>query len=187
MGNAFLLLSLCTTPTDYFGHTMAGQDHKGIVRQDVEFLEIMSSAPKPQTAPRRSTRIRAQIPVLVASLDSAVPFSERAHTLVVNTEGCGVRLSRSLDAGTPVLLDELPGGNKARGTVASSVPLGTEGKYWLVGIAFEERGNFWCIQPAPADWGDCPPVVAAVPLPKKKDEWPYALFSTKGEAHPGRK
>jgi hypothetical protein len=147
----------------------------------------MSSTPTAKSAPRHSTRIRAQIPVLVASLDSAVPFSERAHTLVINTEGCGVRLSRSLEAGTPVLLDELPGGNKVRGKVASSVSLGADGKYWLVGIAFEESGNFWCIQPAPADWGDCPPVVAPQPLPKKKDEWPYTLFSAKGEAHPGRR
>jgi len=147
----------------------------------------MNSGLTTQTAPRRSTRIRAQIPVLVAGLDSAVPFSERAHTVVINTEGCGVRLSRSLEAGTPVLLDELPGGNKVRGTVVSSVPLGTEGKYWLVGVAFEENGNFWCIQPAPADWGDCPPAVAPVPLPQKKDEWPYTLFSAKGEAHPGRR
>jgi len=146
----------------------------------------MSSAPTTQPA-RRSTRIRAQIPLLVASLDSAVQFSERAHTVVVNTEGCGVRLSRALDAGTPVLLDELPGGNKVRGSVASSVPLGTEGKYWLVGIAFEECGNVWCIQPAPADWGDSQPAGAPTSLPKKKDEWPYALFSNKGEAHPGRK
>lgn len=142
----------------------------------------------PTTRPvRRSTRIRAQIPVLVVSLDSGVQFSERAHTLVVNTEGCGVRLSRALDPDTPVLLDELPGGNKARGRVANSVPLGTEGKYWLVGIAFETSGNVWCIQPAPADWGEPQTEVRPIPLPKKNDEWPYALFSNKGEAHPGRK
>lgn len=134
---------------------------------------------------RRSTRIRAQIPVLVASLDSAVQFSERCHTLVINTEGCGVRLSRSLDPGTPVLLDELPGGNRVRATVVSCVPLGHEGKYWLVGIALEETGNIWCIHPAPPDWAPAPDA-ATVLLPKKEDEWPYAIFSSKGEAHPGR-
>jgi len=26
-----------------------------------------------------------------------------------------------------------------------------------------------------------------VPPPKKENEWPYSVFSIKGEAHPGRK
>jgi len=137
--------------------------------------------------PRRSTRIRAQIPVRVTSLDPAVEFTEHCHTLVVNTEGCGVRLSRPLQPGLPILLDELPGGGAAQALVASCVPLGSEGKYWLVGIALEQPGNIWCIKPAPADWEDSKPVVASVSLPKKADEWPYAFFSSKGEAHPGRK
>lgn len=146
----------------------------------------MASTATAQEPIRHSTRIRAQIPVLVASLDSAVQFSERCHTLVINTEGCGVRLTRSLDPGTPVLLDELPGGNRVRGTIVSSVSLGHEGKYWLVGIALEEPGNIWCIQPAPPDWASAP-ASTTVPLPKKEDEWPYAIFSSKGEAHPGRR
>ena len=146
----------------------------------------MSSAATPQP-PRRSTRIRAQIPVRVTSLDPALEFTEHCHTLVVNTEGCGVRLSRPLQPGLPILLDELPGGGTAQALVASCVPLGSEGKYWLVGIALEQPGNIWCINPAPADWEDSKPVVASVPLPKKADEWPYAFFSSKGEAHPGRK
>ena len=148
----------------------------------------MSSAAKPYEAPRRSTRVRAQIPFRLTSQDPAVPFSEHCHTLVVNTQGCGVRLSRALEPGTRVQLDELPSGNSAAGQVANCVPLGTDGKYWLVGIALDESGNIWCIQPAPADWGVEPkPVAAAVPAPVKKNEWPYSIFSSKGEAHPGRK
>src|SRR5271166_4011519 len=127
----------------------------------------MASSATAQQPARRSTRIRAQIPVLVVSLDSSVQFSERCHTLVVNTEGCGVRLSRSLEPGTPVLLDELPGGNRVRGSIASSVPLGTEGRYWLVGIGLEQQGNVWCIHPAPADRGTAS-TPAAVPPPKKQ-------------------
>lgn len=148
----------------------------------------MSSAVKSYEAARRSTRIRAQIPFRLVSLDAAIPFSEHCHTLVVNTEGCGVRLSRPLEAGMPVLLDELPGGTSAPARVANCVPLGTGSKYWLVGIALEQPGNIWCIQPAPADWGiEAKPVVAAVPPPKKENEWPYSVFSSRGEAHPGRK
>ena len=99
-----------------------------------------------------------------------------------------MRLSQPLEPGLAVLLDELPGGTIALARVANCVPLGTEGKYWLVGIALEEPGNIWCIQPAPANWGSEPrPAATAVPPPKKENEWPYSVFSIKGEAHPGRK
>lgn len=148
----------------------------------------MSSAAKSFEAARRSTRIRAQIPFRLASLDPAIPFNEQCHTLVVNTAGCGVRLSRALEPGLPVLLDELPGGTSAAARVANCVPLGTEGKFWLIGIALDEPGNIWCIQPAPADWGsEANATAAAVPLPKKDSEWPYSVFSSKGEARPGGK
>ena len=116
-----------------------------------------------------------------------MPLSEHCHTLVVNPEGCGVRLSQALNAGLVVLIDELPAGNSALARVASCVPLGSDGKYWLVGLALEEPANIWCIQPAPPDWEDVTAPVAAVPLPKKTHEWPYSFFSPKGEAHPGRK
>ncbi|HSY65807.1 MAG TPA: hypothetical protein VK829_14500 [Terriglobales bacterium] len=143
-------------------------------------------------AVRRSTRVRAQIPFRLVSMDPAVPFSEQCYTLIVNTEGCGVRLTQPLEAGLPVLLDELPGGTKAKAHVANCVPLGTEGKYWLVGIALEEPGNIWCIRPAPANWerASIARDTAAAPTvapPKKAGEWPYSVFSIKGEAHPGRK
>jgi len=147
----------------------------------------MSPDAKSFEAERRSTRIRAQIPFRLTSLDPAIPFSEQCHTLVVNTEGCGVRLARPLEPGLPVLLDELPGGTSAAAQVANCVPLGTGSNYWLVGIALDQPGNIWCIRPAPENWGELNAVAAAVPLPKKENEWPYSVFSSKGEAHPGRK
>jgi hypothetical protein len=148
----------------------------------------MSSSAKSYEAERRSTRIRAQIPFRLTSLDPAVPFIEQCHTLVLNTEGCGVRLTHPLEPGLPVLLDQLPGGTEVTARVANCVPLGTDGKYWLVGIALDHPGNIWCIRPAPENWGsESTAVAAAVPLPKKKTEWPYSVFSSKGEAHPGRK
>jgi hypothetical protein len=133
---------------------------------------------------RRSTRLRAQIPVRIVSLDPGVSLSERCQTVVVNCEGCGVRLQRVVDVGLRVSIEELPGGLSVLGRVTSCVALG---KDWLVGIALEQRGNVWSIQPAPADWPSGPAAAATVPAPQKKGEWPYAMFSGKGEAHPGRK
>src|SRR5438270_11014964 len=101
---------------------------------------------------RRSTRIRTQIPFRLTRLDTDVRTSERCYTLVVNPQGCGVRLSTPLEPGVPVQLDELPGGSSVTARVANCVGLGTEGKYWLVGLALDQPGNVWCIRPEPADW-----------------------------------
>ena len=90
---------------------------------------------------RRSTRIRAQIPLRVTALDATAPFSESGHTLVINSQGCGVRLSRPLKPGTEVFLDELPTGKRVTARVANCVPLGAGSKYWLVGIALDQPGQ----------------------------------------------
>ena len=134
---------------------------------------------------RRSTRVRAEVPVRIVSQDPKVGLSETCQTVVVNCEGCGVRLTRPVEVGLQVSIEELPGGISARARVTSCVPLG---KDWLVGLELEERGNVWSIRPAPADWtGGTASAAATIPAPQKKGEWPYAVFSSKGEAHPGRK
>src|SRR5437868_2279793 len=149
----------------------------------------MGSQPISPEAARRSTRIRAQIPLRVTSLDPAINFSEQCYTLVINTQGCGVRLTKTIEIGLPVEIETLAG-NKVTAQVANSVPLGSDGKYWLVGLALDEPGNVWGIQPAPEDWGE-PKVFAAAAAgsasPEKKGEWPYTQFSKRGEFHPGRK
>ena len=138
-------------------------------------------------ASRRGTRVRAQLPVRVTSLETP-EFTETCYTLVVNPQGCGVRISRPLEPGLRVHLDQLPTGSTVDARVANCVPLGAGGKYWLVGLALEETGNVWGIHPAPADWGAAPvPVPAAVAAPVKKNEWPFSQFSSKGEFHPGRR
>lgn len=148
----------------------------------------MDPAQKSPEALRRSTRMRAQIPLRLTSLDPEIQFSEQCHTLVMNTQGCGVRTSRVLEVGLQVQI-ELPNGRKATARVANVVPLGTDGKYYLVGLALEEPGNIWGIHPAPADWGEPEPLVAANPVapPAKKEQWPFSQFSRRGEFHPGRR
>jgi len=108
-------------------------------------------------------------------------------TLVVNPQGCGVRLRRALEPGYRVALDELPAGIGTTATVVSCVPVGADGKFFLIGLALEDRGNVWSIHPAPADWNTEPQPAAAGTSPNKSAQWPYSIFSSKGEAHPGRK
>jgi hypothetical protein len=150
----------------------------------------MEQTAKSPDSGRRSTRIRAQIPLRITSLDPAIQLSESCHTLVVNPHGCGVRLPRPLDLGVSVRLDELPGNQSVTARVATCIPLGTENKYWLVGLALDQAGNVWCVHPAPADWDAQPKPLAAVAgaaSSAKKGEWPYSQFSNRGEFHPGRK
>lgn len=144
------------------------------------------TTPSPEAA-RRGTRVRAQLPVRVTSMEPP-EFTEVCYTLVVNPQGCGVRISRPLQPGLNVQLDQLPTGQAIEARVANCVPLGAGGKYWLVGLALEQPGNVWGLCPAPADWGADPePVAAPVPKPTKKDEWPFSQFSSRGEFHPGRR
>ena len=148
----------------------------------------VSSQPE---SPRRMTRVRVEIPLRLTTLAPAPLLAEQCYTLVVNPQGCGVKLSRALDPGTRVLLDGLPGGVHVNARVANCLPLGTDGKFFLLGLALETPGNVWGIQKAPADWEDAgaelPTPIPTAEDPSKKKNWPYSLFSQRGEAHPGRR
>jgi len=142
------------------------------------------------SAQRRSTRIRWEIPIRITSLDPSQPFMESCQTLVVNPQGCGIRLTRSISIGAPVQLDGLPGVGSVMAKVANCISLGAESKLWLVGLALDEPGNVWGVQSPPEDWDTSPariPAPVATPDPKKKQNWPYTQFSRRGEFHPGRR
>lgn len=137
------------------------------------------------------TRVRVEVPVRLATLAPAPLFAEESHTLVVNPQGCGVKLSRALEPGTRVLLDGLPGDAQVTARVANCLPLGSDGKWFLLGLALDTPGNIWGITEPPADWAieELPAAAPAAPAedPVKKKNWPYSLFSQRGEAHPGRR
>lgn len=101
---------------------------------------------------RHGTRVRAQIPLRIISLDPKASFSENCHTVLVNPYGCGIRFPRPLEPGTRVRMEGLPSGMVVTARVASNMRLTDEGKYWLVGLGLESPGNLWCISPTPKDW-----------------------------------
>jgi hypothetical protein len=145
-------------------------------------------------ATRRSTRLRVEIPVMVTSLDRVHPFAERCVALVVSAQGCGFRSPHGLPIGTPVLLGDMPGGGKTSGRVASCLPLGSDGKYFLVGVALYNHGNVWGISDPPADWADGSGSDATstkpanpAPVVAGRNNWPYNVFPGRSESHPRRK
>lgn len=118
--------------------------------------------------------------------------------LVVSAQGCGFRASEALQIETPIMLSGLPGGGSVTARVANCLPLGADGKYFLIGASLYTHGNVWGIADPPDDW-DVAAKSSPTPSPASDDTtgapkltvnkkvWPYNLFSEGAEAHPGRK
>jgi hypothetical protein len=144
-------------------------------------------------ATRRSTRIRVEIPVSVTSLDRTRPFAEKCMVLVVSAQGCGFRSSRALQMETPIMISDVPGGGSVTARVANCLPLGNDGKFFLIGVALYTHGNVWGIANPPEDWNvgaqsadsSNPANSDTESSPKltvNKKVWPYNLFSEGVEA-----
>ena len=125
----------------------------------------MGASEKTQHAIRRSTRLPLEVPVLVTSLDAAVPFSEQCNTTLVNAHGCGLIAPRALAHGIQVRLEIVSAKRHTTARVAEVVPLGGDPETWLVGLELEVPGNFWGIEYAPTDWRieEIPPPAAEQP------------------------
>jgi len=132
----------------------------------------------PHGPPRSSTRVRMQLPVTVTSLDPAVSFSDVCYTLVVNLQGCALRMPRAFGPGSPLRLEQLPGGARVTGFVANCVPLGNEGKLWVVGVQLSEPGNHWGITNPPADWR-AEGTTGGEATTSSAKSWPYNLDPAK--------
>jgi hypothetical protein len=117
--------------------------------------------------------------------------------LVVSAQGCGFRSSEALQVETPIMLSGLPGGGSVTARVASCVPLGNDGEYFLIGASLYTHGNVWGILDPPKDWDEAARHTPApnpmsdtdsVPTLKvKKSAWPYNLFSKGNETPSGRR
>jgi hypothetical protein len=141
---------------------------------------------------RRSTRLRVEIPLVVTSMDRRHPFSAQCMALVVSPQGCGIRASQALPLETPVLLGDLPGGGSASGRVANCLPLGNDGKSFLIGVSLYNEGNVWELADPPEDWNCIPKSTTSAgaegkAAAKSKNVWPYNVFSGQGDARRGRK
>jgi hypothetical protein len=102
-------------------------------------------------SPRRGTRISCKIPITLKSLDADHHFSESGTVILINPQGCGVRLGRPVEVGTTVRLEGLPNGN-ITAQVVNCISLGEHEKFWLLGMALDQPGNVWGVQKPPKDW-----------------------------------
>lgn len=115
---------------------------------------ILNLSSKPQqTVARGGTRVACEIPVALTSLDPTDPFSQSCHIILANLRGCAARSPRPVAIGTPVHLEGLPKeGPPVRAKVVNCISLGEFEKLWLLGLALDQPGNVWGIDPVPEDW-----------------------------------
>src|SRR5260370_7551370 len=84
---------------------------------------FMGPSEKTQHAIRRSTRLPLEVPVLVTSLNAALPFSEWCNTTLVNAHGCGLIVPRALAHGIQVRLEIISAKRYTTAPVAQALPL----------------------------------------------------------------
>lgn len=125
---------------------------------------MTEGSPTSQTMTRRSTRVRARIPTLITSLDSAIPFSLPCETLMVNAHGCVAKVSQPLEIGMPVRLRVTPppanqavdqasrDSREATARIVLCQPIGGNHPSWVAGIEMDKPGNIWGLTPSPEDW-----------------------------------
>lgn len=94
----------------------------------------MGPLEKTQHSIRRSTRLPLEVPVLLTSLDDAVPFSATGNTTLVNAHGCGVVAVREFAQDMKVQLEIVSAKRRTTARVAVVVPLGGDPESWLAGL-----------------------------------------------------
>lgn len=123
----------------------------------------------------------------MTSLDRHRPFSEECAVLVASAQGCGFRSPRPLQIETPIMLSGLAGNGSVTARVANCLPLGNDGKYFLIGASLYTHGNVWGIADPPDDWNAAPKAASAAGAARgqsnaaktngRKAAWPYNLAS----------
>ena len=116
---------------------------------------------------RRSSRVSAQVPVRVTSLQPGPQFSGICETLVVSAHGCALRFPLPLDTGSTLRLRNR-GGRQATAYVVFCQPMGSDGQGFRLGAQLDRPDNFWELESYPDDWQVVEmPAPTTQKLPKK--------------------
>lgn len=104
---------------------------------------------------RRSERISQSLPVIIRGIDLlGQPFEERSSTLNLNLHGCCYASKYHLPKNTWVTL-EIPHGAEreyVRARVTWIQRPRSIRELFQVAVELEIPGNFWALEPPPADW-----------------------------------
>ncbi|HEX3740408.1 MAG TPA: hypothetical protein VHV29_11950 [Terriglobales bacterium] len=92
------------------------------------------------------------MPVILVSIDDGHPVSEAGITLLINPQGCALRIGQPIEVGRRVRLDGLPVKYEVTARVANCISFGKYEGFWLIGLALDEPGNVWGVENPPADW-----------------------------------
>lgn len=102
---------------------------------------------------RFGTRVQCEIEAILTNGDDRCSFREPCRIVLVNLNGCALKIYRAVDVGSGVILEDLPSAARMPGKVVTSISLGKHGKaYWLLGVAINTPGNVWGICNPPNDW-----------------------------------
>lgn len=103
-------------------------------------------------AKRRSQRLFLQVRVILeGQLANQSPFTEETYTIVVNAHGALVEISRPLDQGQIVTLQNIRTGERIECAVKLVTP--KEAKKFNTAIEFTKPNpDFWRISFPPEDW-----------------------------------
>lgn len=101
---------------------------------------------------RRGTRVPRELRITIKGLDPGNPFSAPCVTLLVNPQGCAAKSPRPLPVRAAVELEGLPVARKVTARVMNCISLGEHEKFWILGLALDEPGNVWGVDPEPDDW-----------------------------------
>jgi len=113
--------------------------------------ETTSGGTKFQAMTRRSTRVRARIPILITSLDPTIPFSMPCETMLVNVHGCAARITQPLEIGMPLRL-RIRDSREITARVVICQPIQGDHPCWVAGIELDQPGNIWGLTRFPEDW-----------------------------------
>jgi hypothetical protein len=127
---------------------------------------------------RRSSRVPANLPILVTSLEPATHFSEVCETLVVSAHGCSMRSPMKLDAGVLVHFHSKEG-REATAKVVYCQPLESDRLGWRLGARLDRPENFWGLKSCPKDWERLP-----APAAPTSDKVPLKLLGKNDDAIP---
>jgi len=127
---------------------------------------------------RRSSRVPANLPILVTSLEPATHFSEVCETLVVSAHGCSMRSPIKLDAGVLVHFHSKEG-REATAKVVYCQPLESDRLGWRLGARLDRPENFWGLKSCPKDWERLP-----APAAPTSDKVPLKLLGKNDDAIP---